>query len=168
METFQRNGHSTNRNGNAACLDTSSEAAVGWLFAAKADFEASHGKQDGVLTVTVRAVNSGAETTYAIPANHGNGYHDGVARGVPPQAAAKTLDCVAVPPAPIRAIERRILECVGRDPIPAKQLARMSGYRTNSHFRGALAALTRAGLLRHTPEGYAVASLPPTVPPAPQ
>lgn len=43
------------------------------------------------------------------------------------------------------------------DPVPAKQLIRLTGYSDNSYVRAALTYLARARLLLRTPDGYLLA-----------
>jgi hypothetical protein len=57
--------------------------------------------------------------------------------------------------------EQNILEAFAEcQPVTARQLAERAGYRLNSHFRGILARMRRAGLLRHDDNGYTAAPRP--------
>jgi hypothetical protein len=58
------------------------------------------------------------------------------------------------PARPLREIENNILEALGGGPLPIAALAGAAGYRLNSYFRSAVAALQRKGLVVQAVDGY--------------
>ncbi len=50
--------------------------------------------------------------------------------------------------------EKAIVEALGSDTMPAKKIARRSGYAYSARLRSTLADLVRRGILTHGPDGY--------------
>jgi hypothetical protein len=104
-----------------------------WLEQARAILADAHGTAAvaEVVTVTIRNA-SGKRVSFTLPAKFAD---------VEPRR----------PP-----LEGAVLEVLASadKPLTAPLLAKLAGYRCNSHFRAALAALDREGLVRRTPDGY--------------
>ncbi len=53
----------------------------------------------------------------------------------------------------LKHVHRQLLKHATAEPVPAKKLIVLAGYKHNSYARGAVAELLRAGLLRRVPGG---------------
>lgn len=69
--------------------------------------------------------------------------------------AAELLDSLPPEESPVNTrFEKAILEAIGTDTMPAKKIARRSGYAYSARLRSTLAAMCRAGILTRSPDGY--------------
>jgi hypothetical protein len=51
-------------------------------------------------------------------------------------------------------MQRRILDALDANPVPARRLSRQAHSIFNAYFRQQLAGLVRRGLARHTADGF--------------
>jgi hypothetical protein len=66
------------------------------------------------------------------------------------------------PPRPLKHIHRQLLKHATAEPIPAKRLIGLAGYKHNSYARGAIADLLRLGMLRRLEGGVCLPDKPVT------
>lgn len=103
-----------------------------WLAQARELWESAYGPQAEPVRVTLSA-GGDQRVTYLIPVRPTPDTHQGLSQ-----------------------LEADVLTALGRETLPAREIARKAGYRLNSHFRQVLADMRRRGLLTLTLDGYQV------------
>lgn len=105
-----------------------------WLRGARDAFAGQFGSATGELIITVRDALGNRLTLRSV--------------GTESNRAASDL----------KPIEQDILQAIGRDTIPAREVAARAGYKLNAYFRRILSDMRKRGLLTLTLDGY---QLPP-------